>query len=44
MATSSVTAVGNALRLRRFGSTSHTGRHPATVWSPSRRSRPPGYQ
>ena len=45
MATSSVTVGGNALRLRRFGSTSrHRDRPLATVWSRPRRSRLPGYQ
>jgi hypothetical protein len=46
MATNSVTVVGNALRLRRFGKASgHRGvGHPATAWPRPRRSRPPGYE
>ncbi len=44
MATSSVTVVGNALRLRRFGkATGHRDRPPATAWPRRRRRRPPGY-
>ena len=40
MAISSVTVVGNALRLRRFGSTSrHRTGHPATARSPPRPAR-----